>query len=244
MKIVFATGNKGKLREAAEILGSGFELLSSADVGITEDVEETGETLEENSIIKAEYIHSRLGGRLSGEMVAGEAGAGHGSAGEIMSGLDCFADDTGLEVDALGGAPGVHSARYATAGHDFDANIDKLLAELEKHPGEPRTARFRSVITLIYKGERHFFEGTLEGVIAPDRRGANGFGYDPVFIPDGYPDNTVAELDDATKNAISHRGKALRAMADWLRGKEMPGCAVCDGKAGQAVEKADRWMRS
>ena len=218
MKIIFATGNKGKLREAAEILGDGFELLSSADVGITEDVEETGETLEENSIIKAEYIHSRLGGNQDG-------------------GLDCFADDTGLEVDALGGAPGVHSARYATAGHDFEANIDKLLAELEKHPGESRTARFRSVITLIYKGERHFFEGTLEGVIAPARRGANGFGYDPVFIPDGYPDNTVAELDDATKNAISHRGKALRAMADWLREKEMPGQDVCDGKAGQTVEK-------
>lgn len=198
MKIIFATGNKGKLREAAEILGDGFTLMSPADMGITEDVEETGETLIENSVIKADYIHSRTG-------------------------LDCFADDTGLEVDALGGAPGVHSARYATEGHDFEANIDKLLAELEKHPGEPRRARFRSVITLIYKGERHFFEGTLEGVIAPSRRGANGFGYDPVFIPDEYPDNTVAELDDATKNAISHRGKALRAMADWLREKEMPG---------------------
>ncbi len=197
MKIIFATGNKGKLREAAEILGDGFELLSSADVGITEDVEETGETLKENSIIKAEYIHSRLGGNQDG-------------------GLDCFADDTGLEVDALGGAPGVHSARYATAGHDFEANIDKLLAELEKHPGEPRRARFRSVITLIYKGERHFFEGTLEGVIAPSRRGANGFGYDPVFIPDGY-DVTAAEITEEQKNAISHRGKALRAMADYLK---------------------------
>ena len=120
-------------------------------------------------------------------------------------------------MDALGGAPGVHSARYATEGHDFEANIDKLLAELEKHPGEPRTARFRSVVTLIFKGEYHFFEGTLEGVIAMARRGGNGFGYDPVFIPDEYPDNTVAELDDETKNSISHRGKALRAMADWLR---------------------------
>ena len=192
MKIIFATGNKGKLREAAEILGEGFALLSPADLGITEDIEETGETLTENSVIKADYIYGRTG-------------------------LDCFADDTGLEVDALGGAPGVHSARYATDGHDFDANIDKLLAELEKHPGEPRTARFRSVVTLIYNGECHFFEGTLEGVIAPARRGENGFGYDPVFIPDEFPDNTVAELDDDTKNAISHRGKALRAMADWLR---------------------------
>jgi XTP/dITP diphosphohydrolase len=201
MKIIFATGNKGKLREAAEILGGGFALLSPADMGITEDIAETGDTLLENSVIKANYIYARTG-------------------------LDCFADDTGLEVDALGGAPGVHSARYATDGHDFDANIDKLVAELAKHPGEPRTARFRSVVTLIFKGEHHFFEGTLEGIIAPARRGANGFGYDPVFIPDEFPDNTVAELDDDTKNAISHRGKALRAMADWLRENaagEMPG---------------------
>ena len=197
MKIIFATGNKGKLREAAEILGGGFTLLSPADMGITEDIEETGDTLLENSVIKADYIHARTG-------------------------MDCFADDTGLEVDALGGAPGVHSARYATDGHDFDANIDKLLAEMAKHPGEPRTARFRSVVTLVFKGEYHFFEGTLEGIIAPARRGTNGFGYDPVFIPYDYPDNTVAELDDETKNAISHRGKALRAMAEWLREAASP----------------------
>ena len=203
MKIIFATGNKGKLREAAEILGGGFTLLSPADLGITEDIEETGETLTENSVIKADYIHFR-------------------------SGMDCFADDTGLEVDALGGAPGVHSARYATEGHDFDANIDKLLAELAKHPGEPRTARFRSVVTLIFKGGYHFFEGTLEGVIALERRGANGFGYDPVFIADCFPDKTVAELDDDTKNAISHRGKALRAMAGWLAAN-----ALTEGKTGE-----------
>ena len=192
MKIIFATGNKGKLREAAEILGEGFTLMCPADLGIYEDIEETGETLEENSVIKADFIHARPG-------------------------MDCFADDTGLEVDALGGTPGVHSARYATDGHDFEANIDKLLAELEMHPDEPRTARFRSVVTLIFKGERHFFEGTLEGVIAAERRGDNGFGYDPVFIPDCHPEVTVAELDDDAKNAISHRGKALRAMAAWLR---------------------------
>ena len=197
MKIIFATGNKGKLREAAEILGGGFTLLSPADMGITEDIEETGDTLQENSVIKADYIHARTG-------------------------MDCFADDTGLEVDALGGAPGVHSARYATDGHDFDANIDKLLAELAKHPDESRTARFRSVVTLVFKGEYHFFEGTLEGIIALARRGTNGFGYDPVFIPYDYPDNTVAELDDETKNAISHRGKALRAMAEWLREAASP----------------------
>ena len=192
LKIIFATGNKGKLREAAEILGDGFELVSPASLGITEDIEETGETLEENSVIKAEYLYRRTG-------------------------MDCFADDTGLEVDALGGAPGVHSARYATEGHDFNANMDKLLSELSKHPGEPRTARFRSVVTLIIGGEKHFFTGSLEGTIAMEKAGTQGFGYDPVFIPDQYPGHTVAELGEDVKNEISHRGKALREMAAWMK---------------------------
>lgn len=192
VKIIFATGNKGKLREAGEILGEGFELVSPASLGITEDIEETGETLEENSIIKAEYLYKRTG-------------------------MNCFADDTGLEVDALGGAPGVHSARYATDGHDFNANMDKLLLELSKHPGEPRTARFRSVVTLIIDGEKHFFEGRMEGKIAFEKAGTQGFGYDPVFIPDLYPDHTVAELGEDVKNEISHRGKSLREMAAWLK---------------------------
>ena len=203
MKLVFATANKGKLKEAREILAGIMEVVSPADLGIFDELPETAMTLEENSLQKAEGL-------------------------KALCGLDCFADDTGLEVDALGGAPGAHAARFASdiarrdglplpADHDFEANIDKLLAELAKHPGEPRTARFRSVVTLIWKGERHFFEGTLEGVIAPVRKGDNGFGYDPVFIPDCYPDRTVAELDDEAKNAISHRGKALRAMAEWLR---------------------------
>ena len=146
----------------------------------------------ENSIQKADYLFERLG-------------------------CDCFADDTGLEVDALDGAPGVHSARYATDGHDFDANIVKLLAELAKVPDQPRTARFKSVVTLIIDGEMHFFEGTLEGKIAKERVGTQGFGYDPVSIADEAPDHTVAELGDEFKNRISHRGKALRAMAAWLR---------------------------
>lgn len=191
MKIIFATGNRGKLREASEILGEGFELVTPADMGITEEIPETGDTLKDNSIQKARYIYDRKG-------------------------CNCFADDTGLEVDALGGAPGVHSARYATDGHDFEANIDKLLSELAKVPDQPRTARFRSVVTLIVDGEMHFFEGSLEGKIAPRRAGTQGFGYDPVFIPDAYPDRTVAELGDDVKNEISHRGKALRAMAEWL----------------------------
>lgn len=192
MKIIFATGNKGKLREASDILGEGFELVSPADLGITEEIEETGDTLKENSIIKAEYIYKRTS-------------------------MNCFADDTGLEVDALGGAPGVHSARYATEGHDFEANIDKLLAELAKHPGEPRTARFKSVVTLVIDGEMHFFEGTIEGRIAEKRAGTHGFGYDPVFIADAYPDQSFAEVGEDAKNAVSHRGKALRAMAQWLK---------------------------
>lgn len=206
MKIVFATGNKGKLREAAEILGEGFEIVSPADMGIFEDVEETGLTLEENSILKAEFIHEKTG-------------------------LNCFADDTGLEVDALEGAPGVHSARYASevaardgelekaakVDHDFSANIEALLSELAKHPDEPRTARFRSVVTLIWNGEKYFFEGRFDGKIAMQRAGTNGFGYDPVFIADACPEHSVAELPEDFKNEHSHRGKSLRAMAEWLK---------------------------
>ena len=191
MKIVFATGNKGKLREASEILGPGYELATPADMGVTEDIPETGDTLKDNSIQKATYLYERFG-------------------------CDCFADDTGLEVDALGGAPGVHSARYATDGHDFNANIAKLLRELDGVPFEKRTARFKNVVTLIIDGKMHFFEGCLEGKIALDRAGIQGFGYDPVFIPDEFPDRTVAELGEEIKNAISHRGKSLRAMAAWL----------------------------
>ena len=201
MKIIFATANRGKLREAGEILGEGWELVTPADMGITEDVEETGETLLENSLLKASFINGKTG-------------------------FDCFADDTGLEVDALGGAPGVHTARYAGEGHDFQANMDKLLAELGDSPD--RSARFRSVVTLIYKGERHFFDGTLEGRIALSKSGCGGFGYDPVFIPDEipFPDGTVvpndegltlAEIPEEDKNAISHRGKALRKMALFLK---------------------------
>lgn len=194
MKIIFATGNKGKLREAAEILGPGFELVTPAQMGITEDIEETGSTLKENSIIKAEYLWEKAG-------------------------MSCFADDTGLEVDALGGAPGIYSARYAGPGHDFAANRRKLLSELARvgacSPAE-RSARFRSVVTLIVNGEKRFFEGTMEGFISDCERGDGGFGYDPVFVAEQYPDRTVSELGEEAKNRISHRGKALRAMSDYL----------------------------
>lgn len=194
MKIIFATANRGKLREASEILGEGFEIITPHDIGIDEDIPETGETLKENSIQKACYLYEKTG-------------------------KDCFADDTGLEVDALGGAPGVHSARYATDGHDFDANIAKLLRELEGVPEEKRTARFKNVVTLIIDGEMHFFEGCLEGHIATQRAGCQGFGYDPVFVPDGFGGKTVAELGEDVKNQISHRGKSLRLMAEWFKNR-------------------------
>ena len=206
MKIVFATGNSGKLREALEILGEGFELVTPADFGITEDIPETGKTLRANSLQKAQYLWDKCG-------------------------CDCFADDTGLEVDALGGAPGVYTARYAGEDKDFNKNMDKVLYELSvletsanmaaayglKTKPVSRRARFKSVVTLIVGGEKHMFEGTLEGVIAYEKSGNGGFGYDPIFIADEYPGQTLADITEEQKNAISHRGKALRAMAAWLQ---------------------------
>ena len=209
MKIVFATGNVGKLREASEILGEGFELVSLEQVGITEDIPETGMTLRENSLQKAQYLYQKLG-------------------------CNCFADDTGLEVDALGGAPGVFTARYAGDDKDFNKNMDKVLYELGVVEGEARMAesfgikvkklsrraRFKSVITLIVDGRIKMFEGTLEGVIAREKSGNGGFGYDPIFIADEFPGFTLADISEEEKNAISHRGKALRAMAQWLHDGE------------------------
>ena len=205
MKLVFATGNSGKLREASEILGEGFELVTPADFGIVEDIPETGKTLRANSLQKAQYLYDACG-------------------------CDCFADDTGLEVDALGGAPGVYTARYAGDDKDFNKNMDKVLYELATLEYEARMAedlgikvrkvsrraRFKSVITLIINGEKHFFEGALEGVIAYEKSGNGGFGYDPIFVADEYPGQTLADITEEQKNAISHRGKALRAMAAWL----------------------------
>lgn len=194
MELLFATGNKGKLREACEILGEGYRILSPADFSIEREPEETGLTFKENSLIKAEYYSAASGG------------------------VNCFADDSGLEVDALGGAPGIFSARYAGGeGHDFDANIAKLLSELGKiGPEVLRTARFRCVVTLLLGGQPYYFEGTLEGKIALQRSGCGGFGYDPIFLPDAFPGKTLAEVSEEEKNGISHRGQALRAMAAWL----------------------------
>lgn len=189
MKIVFATNNQHKLSEVRAVLGDGFELVTLREVGITEDIPETGATLDENASQKARYVYDRTG-------------------------LDCFADDTGLEVEALNGAPGVRSARYATDGHDFAANNRKLLHELEGK--ENRKARFRTVISLIRGGVEQQMEGIVRGTIATQEAGCEGFGYDPLFIPDGH-DITFAEMSADEKNAISHRGRAVAELVKILK---------------------------
>jgi XTP/dITP diphosphohydrolase len=188
MKIVFATNNAHKLSEVKAVLGEGFELVTLRQVGITEDIPETGETLDENASIKARYVYDRTG-------------------------LNCFADDTGLEVEALNGAPGVRSARYATDGHDFAANNRKLLRELEGV--DNRAARFRTVISLIVDGKEIHVEGIVRGTIATKESGSEGFGYDPLFIPEG-SNVTFAEMSAEEKNAISHRGRAVKELANLL----------------------------
>ena len=194
MEIVFATGNQHKGVEAQKALGDSFALIMPKELGLTEDIPEDGDTLEKNAIQKAEYLWDKFG-------------------------KNCFADDTGLEVDALGGAPGVYTARYAGPDKGSDANMEKLLAELsavEAREGNiSRTARFRTVVALIMNGELKTFEGVMEGEIARARSGSEGFGYDPVFIPQGY-NCTIAEISLDEKNAISHRGKAMRALAEYL----------------------------
>ena len=199
MKIVFATNNQHKLSEVRQILGDSIEVLSLNDIGCHEDIPETGTTLEANAQQKAQYIYDHY----------------H---------IDCFADDTGLEVDALGGAPGVYSARYAAVGcaatssqpidHDSEANMTKLLNELGENNN--RNARFRTVIALIQQGELHEFEGIVNGEIIRERRGGEGFGYDPIFQPDGY-DQTFAELGTEVKNQISHRARATNKLCEFLK---------------------------
>ena len=190
-EIVFATNNAHKLSELRAIAGDKLKILSLSDIGCHEDIPETADTLEGNAEIKARYIKSHYG-------------------------YDCFADDTGLMVDALHGAPGVYSARYAGPGHDSEANTRLLLHNLE---GETRrTARFRTVIALIQGDELHMFEGTVEGVITTTPAGCGGFGYDPVFKPDEAP-VTFAEMSPEDKNAISHRGRATAALMAYLLGK-------------------------
>ena len=188
MKIIFATNNAHKLSEVQAVLGEGFELVTPRMCGVEEEIPETAETLEGNARQKAHYLHERTG-------------------------LDCFADDTGLEVEALGGAPGVHSARYATDGHDTAANNRLLLKNLAGEAN--RRARFRTVICLIERGEEHLFEGIVEGRIIDHETGTEGFGYDPLFVPEGF-DRTFAEMSAEEKNAISHRGRAVRKLVEYL----------------------------
>ncbi len=190
-KLVFATNNAHKLEEIRAILGDKMEILSLADINCHADIPETANTLEGNAHLKSEYVYNHYG-------------------------LDCFADDTGLEVEALDGAPGVYSARYAGDGHDSQANMQKLLKEMEEKNN--RKAQFRTVISLIEKGEEKLFEGIVRGEITREKRGNSGFGYDPVFQPEGF-DETFAELGSEIKNKISHRAKAVEALCNYLSQK-------------------------
>lgn len=185
-KLVFATNNAHKLEEAAAILGSGYEVLSLHEIGCNADIPETSDTFAGNAIQKARYVKEHFG-------------------------YDCFADDSGLEVDALDGAPGVYSARYSGGGSE--ANMDKLLLNLAGENN--RAAQFRTVIALLIGDDIRLFEGVVRGVIIEERRGEGGFGYDPVFMPEGY-NHTFAELGNDIKNRISHRAKAVELLAQYL----------------------------
>lgn len=187
-KFVFATNNAHKLEEVSFILKNKIELLSMKDINCNVDIPETADTLEGNALIKARYIFENY----------------H---------LDCFADDTGLEVEALNGAPGVYSARYAGDAHNSEANMQKLLHDLEGI--ENRRAQFRTVFALIIDGKEHLFEGIVKGVITKNRRGTSGFGYDPIFIPEGYT-QTYAEMGNELKNKISHRALATNKLCNFL----------------------------
>ena len=193
-RIVFATNNEHKLAEVRAILGNQFEVLSLKDINCHEDIPETADTLEGNARQKAEYISQHY----------------H---------VDCFADDSGLEVEALQGAPGVYSARYAALegtgeAHDSKANMNRLLRELKDK--DNRKAQFRTIVCLIQDGKEHTFEGIVEGTINPEERGSSGFGYDPIFMPNGY-DKTFAELGEDVKNSISHRARAIKKLVDFLQ---------------------------
>ncbi len=190
-ELIFATNNLHKLSEIQAIIGDDFAIKSLQQIGCTEDIPETAPTLEGNALIKAQYVFNKFG-------------------------KNCFADDTGLEIVSLDGRPGVFSARYATDGHDFEANIDKVLEELSGVKN--RKARFRTVIALIIEGSVLYFEGIVDGEIITERKGIKGFGYDPVFLPEGY-EQTFAEMPLADKNKISHRARAVSKLVEFLKSK-------------------------
>jgi XTP/dITP diphosphohydrolase len=188
MRLVFATHNKHKAAEVQKMVTDPFEVITLSDLNMMDEIPETGATLQANALIKARYIHG-------------------------LFGYNCFADDTGLEVEALNGEPGVYSARYAGEQKNDEANMNKLLDRLAEKKN--RKARFLTCICLYLHNEMYVFEGELKGTIIHEKSGSNGFGYDPVFMPDGY-DITLAQMDILTKNQISHRGKAFRKMAEFL----------------------------
>ena len=190
-KLVFATGNPNKVKEVNELLDGLFEVLSLKDIGFEDDLPETAGTIEGNALQKARALHQLLK-------------------------VDCFSEDTGLEVDALNGAPGVNSARYAGPAKSSEDNINLLLKNL--HGVSNRKARFRTVVALILDGKEYLFEGIAEGEILNERRGQDGFGYDPVFLPQGAK-KTFAQMEPAEKNAISHRGKAIRKLISFLKNR-------------------------
>ena len=188
-QLVFATNNRHKLEEVQAKIQGRLKLLSLDDIGCRDDIEETGLTFRENAAIKSNYIWQKYQ-------------------------LNCFGDDSGLKVDALGGEPGVFSARYAGKHGDHEANMDKVLGKLANT--DNRKARFKTVISLIWNGEERFFEGAVEGTIRHERTGNGGFGYDPIFQPDGY-DITFAEMSMDEKNSISHRARAMEKLLDFLK---------------------------
>ena len=194
MKIVFATNNPNKLKEIQALIPNGIEIVSLKEIGCTEDIPETGDTLEANAFQKAHYIKEYYG-------------------------YDCFADDTGLEVEALNGAPGVYSARYAGAERSAEANMDKILNELQGK--ENRTALFRTAIALILKGEEHLFEGKVKGYISKDKQGDEGFGYDPIFLPENEK-TSFAQMSMKQKGTLSHRGRAVKKLVAYLKNSSTP----------------------
>ena len=189
MKLIFATGNQNKAKEIAALLPEGFELLTLKDLDLHEDIPETSETLEGNAKLKTDFLVQRFG-------------------------IDCFGDDTGLEISALEMRPGVYSARYAGPQRSDEDNMAKVLSELQN--SDDRSARFRTVISLFINGEQYFFEGIVEGVIRTEKVGENGFGYDPIFEPEGMG-KTFAEMDMKEKNQHSHRARAFAKMIDFLQ---------------------------
>ena len=194
-KIVFATNNAHKLQELRQMLGDRYEILGLADIGCHEDIPETADNIEGNAQMKAHYVKEHYG-------------------------YDCFSDDTGLEIDALNGEPGVHSARYAGPGHDSEANIDKVLKKLDGVGASERTARFRTAIALLQGDEMHLFEGQVEGIILTERHGTGGFGYDSIFRPIEGDGSTFAQMSPQEKNRISHRGRAVARLVAYLNGTE------------------------